>query len=290
MRWLRLLERLRVPAMLFPSIALLVLLFGGGLLVGLGQSFGYFPIIGLTNFTPHYYIDVLRDPDFFQSLWITFRIAFLSTLMSSVLAVAVALVLRRSFRGSRLLTLIFQVPIPIPHLVAAAGIVLLVSQSGLISRTSVALGLTRVPGDFPIMVFDEPGTAIQLTFLWKEVPFIGIVALAVLQGVGPQYEEIAQTLGANRWQRFRYVLLPLMLPGLLSTSIIVFAFVFSSYEIPLLLGVRHPSTLPVLAFRDYQDPDLSLRPQAMAMSVILAVIAVALLVLYRRVTRLVVNA
>ena len=86
------------------------------------------------------------------------------------------------------------------------------------------------------MVFDRAGTAIQLTFLWKEVPFIGIVVLAVLQGIGPQYEEIAQTLGANRWQRFRYVLLPLIMPGVLSTSIIVFAFVFANYEIPLLLG------------------------------------------------------
>ncbi|MEP7293190.1 MAG: ABC transporter permease subunit, partial [Chloroflexota bacterium] len=134
------------------------------------------------------------------------------------------------------------------------------------------------------------GIAIQLTFLWKEVPFVGIVVLAVLQGVGPQYEEIAQTLGANRWQRFRYVLLPLILPGVLSSSIIVFAFVFGSYEIPLLLGVRYPTTLPVLAFQDYQNPDLARRPQAMAMSVILALIAVILLIAYRRLTKYAVNA
>jgi putative spermidine/putrescine transport system permease protein len=139
------------------------------------------------------------------------------------------------------------------------------------------------------MVFDPAGIAIQLTFLWKEVPFIGIVVLAVLQSVGPQYEEIAQTLGANRWQRFRYVLLPLILPGVLSSSIIVFAFVFGSYEIPLLLGVRYPTTLPVLAFQDYQNPDLALRPQSMAMSVILAIIAVMLLIAYRRLTRYAVN-
>jgi putative spermidine/putrescine transport system permease protein len=276
--------------LLFPSVALLIILFGGGLLVGIGQSFGYFPFIGLTDFTLDYYVDVLTDPDFFQSLWITFRIAFMSTLLSCILAVAFALVLREHFRGSRLLTFLFQVPIPIPHLVAATGIVLLVSQSGLLSRATVALGLTKIPRDFPVMVFDEPGVAIQLTFLWKEIPFIAIVVLAVLQSIGPQYEEIARTLGANRWQRFRYVLLPLILPGILSTSIIVFAFVFASYEIPLLLGVRYPTTLPALAFQNYQDPDLALRPQAMAVSVILAVIAIVLLVVYRRLTRYAVNA
>ncbi len=289
MNRLRLIEKLRVPLMLFPALFIIVVLFGGGMLFGLGQSFGYFPFIGLTDFTFDYYFDILSDNNFFESLWLTFRIAFVSTLASSILAVAFALVLRNTFRGSRFLTFIYQIPIPIPHLVVATGIVLLVSQSGLLSRTSVALGITQFPREFPALVFDKPGVAIQLTFLWKEVPFIGIVVLAVLKSVGPQYEEIAQTLGANRWQRFRYVLFPLILPGILSTSIIVFAFVFASYEIPLLLGVRHPTTLPVMAFRSYQDPDLALRPQAMAVSIILALVAIVLLVAYKRLAKYAVN-
>lgn len=249
------------------------------------QSFGYFPVIGLTDFTLDYYADILTDSNFFESLWVTFRIAFISTFLSCVLAVAFALILREKFRGSRLMTFLFQVSIPIPHLVAAAGIVLLVSQSGLLSRVSVALGITHLPRDFPPLVYDRAGIAIILTYLWKEVPFIGIVVLAVLQGVGPQYEELAQTLGANRWQRFRFVLLPLILPGLLSTSIIVFAFIFANYEIPFLLGVKHPQTLPVMAFENYKDPDLALRPQAMAVSVVLAVIAILLLVAYKRLAK-----
>jgi len=286
---LKLIEKLRAPIMLLPAVGILVILFGGGLVVGFGQSLGYFPFIGLNDFTFQYYGDILTDSGFFQSLWLTFRIAFLSTFLSSVLAVAFALVLRQTFRGSRFLTFIYQIPIPIPHLVAAAGIVLLVSQSGLLSRAAVALDLTQTPGDFPVMVFDRAGIAIILSFIWKETPFIGIVVLAVLQGVGPQYEEIAQTLGANAWQRFRFVLLPLILPGILSTSIIVFAFVFANFEIPLLLGVRHPQTLPVLAFRNYQDPDLALRPQAMAVSIVLTVIAIVLLVAYKRLAKYAVN-
>ncbi|MDQ7036242.1 MAG: ABC transporter permease subunit, partial [Anaerolineae bacterium] len=229
--------------------------------------------------------DILTDRGFFASLWLTFRIALISTFLSSVLAVACALVLRDKFRGSRFMTFVFQIAIPIPHLVAAAGIVLLVGQSGMLSRLMVALGLTQTPGDFPPIVYDRAGIAIILTFLWKEVPFIGIVVLAVLQGIGPQYEEIAQTLGANGWQRFRYVLLPLIMPGLLSTSIIVFAFVFANYEIPFLLGVKYPQTLPVMAFENYKDPDLALRPQAMAVSVVLAVIAIVLLVAYKQLAK-----
>ena len=257
---LRIIEKLRVPLMLLPAFAVLIVLFGGGMVIGVGQSFGYFPIIGLTDFTLQHYIDAVTDRNFLQSLWLTFRIAFWSTFLSCVLAVAFALVLRQTFKGSKFWTFLFQVPLPIPHLVAANGIVLLVTQSGLLARFGVAAGLMERPADFPIMVFDRAGMAIILTFLWKEVPFIGLVVLAILQGVGPQFEEIAQTLGANRWQRFWYVLMPLIMPGILSSSIIVFAFVFASYEIPLLLGVRFPTTLPVLAFQNYQDPDLALHP------------------------------
>lgn len=289
MNRLKLIEKLRVPLMLFPAVAIIVILFGGGMLSGVGQSFGYFPIIGQDDLTFQYYEDILTDDGFLQSLWLTFRIAFVSTFLSCILAVGSALVLRHKFKGSRFMTFLYQVPIPIPHLVIATGVVLLVSQSGLLSRSTVALGITDRPSDFPVMVFDRAGIAILLTFLWKEIPFIGIVVLAVLKSVGPQYEEIAQTLGANSWQRFRFVLFPLILPGVLSTSIIVFAYVFANYEIPLLLGVRHPTTLPVMAFRSYQDVDLAQRPQAMAMSVILAIVVVILLIAYKRLAKYTIN-
>jgi len=278
---LRLMEKLRVPLMLTPSFAVLILLFAGGVVVGMGQSLGYMPVIGLTNFTLQHYVDVLTDRNFLQSLWLTFRIAFISTLLSMILAVAFALILRENFKGSQLATFVYQ----IPHLVAANGIVLMITQSGLIARVFANMGLLEAPAQFPALVFDRAGIAIILTYLWKEVPFIGLVVLAILKSVGPQYEELAQTLGANRWQRFWYVLMPLMMPGLLSTSIIVFAFVFANYEIPLLLGVRFPTTLPVLAYRNYQDPDLALRPEAMAISVVLTVIAIMLLVAYKRLAR-----
>jgi putative spermidine/putrescine transport system permease protein len=278
-------RRLRIPLMLFAALGVVVVLFGGGLLVGLSQSLGYFPVIGLEEWTFEHYADVLTDSTFLSSLWLTFRIAFISTAVSTVLAVGLALVLRQGFAGSGIAKFVFQIPLPVPHLVAASGLVLLLTQSGIFARIGAGLGVIDRPADFPPLVFDRPGVSIILTFLWKEIPFIGLVVLAVLQSVGPQYEEVARTLGANARQRFFHVLLPLIMPGLVSTSIIVFAFTFANYEIPLLLGVRSPTTLPVLAFHSYQDTNLALRPEAMAISVILAIIAILLLVGYRRLAR-----
>lgn len=278
-------EGSRIPLMLGPALGVVVLLFGGGLLVGLGQSLGYFPIIGLREFTFDHYVSVLTDRNFYQSLWLTFRIALVATVISSILAVGFALVLRQTFAGSKVATFMYQIPLPVPYLVAASGVILLFTQSGLIARLGVAAGLMEVPADFPAVVFDRAGIAIIMTFVWKAVPFIGLVVLAILQSVGPEYEEQARTLGANARQRFFWVLLPLIMPGLMSTSIIIFAFTFANYEIPLLLGVRFPSTLPVVAFRQYRDPDLALRPEAMTISIILAVVAVLLLLAYRSLAR-----
>jgi putative spermidine/putrescine transport system permease protein len=270
-------ESLRIWVMLAPALAVIGLLFVGGVIVGFGQSLDYMPIIGLTTPTLRHYVNILADPSFYTALLLTLYIALVSTVLAGALAVAAALVLRRPFTGSRIVTFLFQLPLPVPHLVAAAGIVLLLTQSGLFARLFYQAGLLEQPNQFPALIFDRWQFGTILVYLWKEVPFIGLVVLAVLKGIGQEYEEIAQTLGANRWQRFRYVLLPLILPGLVTTGIIVFAFVFGSFEIPLLLGQRYPNVLPVTAYRAYVDPDLNQRPEAMAIGMVITVIVVLLL-------------
>lgn len=280
---------LRSWLLLTPALAVIALLFVGGIGVGVAQSLHYMPVLGWHTPTFAHYVAVLSSGDFYRSLLLTLYIATTSTVLAAVLAVFVALVLRRVDRGRQLYTFIFQIPLPVPHLVAAAGIVMLVSQSGLFARMLYALGGLEQPSDFPVLVFDRRNVGTILVYLWKEIPFVGLVVLAVLQGVGQSYEEAARTLGANRWQRFRYVLLPLLLPGIVSTSIIVFAFVFGSFEIPLLLGARYPSVLPVMAYRAYTDPDLARRPEAMAIGVIITLIIIGLMALYRAVARRVVR-
>ena len=276
---------LRHWLMLTPALAVIGLLFVGGVVVGLGQSLDYMPILGLTRLTARHYVNILTDPDFYTSLLLTLYIAVTSTVLAMGLAVAAAMVLRHRFAGSRIVTFIFQLPLPVPHLVAAAGMVLLLTQSGLFARLFYYAGVLEWPNQFPVLVFDRWQLATILVYLWKEIPFIGLVVLAVLKGVGQEYEEIAQTLGANRWQRFRYVLLPLLMPGLATTGIIVFAFVFGSFEIPLLLGQRYPNVLPVAAYRTYIDPDLNQRPEAMAMGMIITAIVILLLNLAQRLSQ-----
>jgi len=267
--------------MVAPALVVILVVFGGGLAMGVVQSMGYLPILGMTEITWQHYRELLGDPRFYTALGLTFAIAASSTLLATLLAVGGALALRRSFRGSRVVTLIYQLPLPVPHLVAAAGLVMLLTQSGLVARVLYSVGMVNQPSDFPPLFFDRNSLGIVLVYVWKEAPFMGLVLLAVLKGSALEYEEVAGTLGASPWQRFRHVLLPLMMPGILSTSVIVFAFMFGSFEVPLLLGVRYPEVLPVMAYRLYVDPDLTQRPAAMTIGIVISLIVILLLLVYR---------
>ncbi|MBP6472806.1 MAG: sugar ABC transporter permease [Chloroflexi bacterium] len=271
--------------LLAPALAVIVLLFGGGLALALLQSVGYVPGIGRTEFSLAAYHHVFSDPSFGRSLLLTLWIAGVSTAVSTLLALIAALTLRRAFRGRRIAAFIFQSNLPIPHLVGAIGILFLFSQSGFLARLGHLAGLIQAPADFPALVFDPYALGIILEYVWKSSVFMGIILLAALQSIGEEYEDVARTLGANRWQRFRYVTLPLIRSGILSASILVFAFTFGAFEVPLLLGARYPSALPVLAYRLYTDVDLNARPEAMALSVVIAAIITGLILLYMWLTR-----
>jgi len=266
-------------------MALIGVLFFGGLAVGVMRSFNWMPVIGLTDPNLDAYRAVLTDPDFLRSFLLTFHISFTSTLISAIIAIAAALMLRRTFAGRGAINFLFQLNLTVPHIVGAIGILYLFSQSGFFARMGYHIGLIARPGEFPALVYDPYAIGIILQYVWKEVPFIGVIVLAQMQALGTDYESVARSLGANRWQAFRHVLLPLIMPGVLSASVIVFAFTFGAYEVPLLLGASHPQALPVLAYKTYTDVDLAARPEAMAMAVVIALLSALMIWGYLRLTR-----
>jgi putative spermidine/putrescine transport system permease protein len=270
--------------MLAPALIVILTLFVGGLALGMAQSLGYLPFIDQHRVSLDAYAAMIMNPAFLQSLVLTLCVSVLTTLLTVILAVATALTLRQQFRGKRIITYVYQIPLTIPHLVVAVGILMLVSQSGLAARVAYHLNIIADPSEFPALVYDDWGIGIVLVYLWKQVPFIGLVVLAVLQSVGQDYEELARSLGAGRWQTFWHVLVPLIVPGIVPASIIIFAYVFGSFEVPFLLGKSFPTMLSVLSYRLYVDVDLHARPQAMAISMFIAGFVLLLVLAYRKIT------
>src|SRR5262245_14466051 len=126
-------RRLGVFLMLAPMLALILGLFVGSMVFALGQSLGYMPIIGQHELTLAHYAKVLGSRDFWLSAAMSLHLAFTSTLLSTVLAVISALALRETFWGQRAITFLFQLSLPIPHMITALAILLLTAQSGLVA-------------------------------------------------------------------------------------------------------------------------------------------------------------
>jgi putative spermidine/putrescine transport system permease protein len=271
-------ESVRTWGPLIPALALVVVLFGGAVGLALLRSLGL--LAGGTRAGPSLdaYRRLIADPEFGRSLLLTLHVAVTSTLLAVVLGIGAALLLRRLVRDRRLATTLFQLNLPLPYVVGAVAILALLGQSGLLSRVAAQAGVIEGPASFPALVFDPFAIGIIVQYVWKEVPFIGIVALAILRSTGEDLEEAARTLGASPWQRLRHVILPLLLPGVLSAVVIVFAFTFGTFEVPLLLGRSFPAVLPVLAHQRYTDVDLAARPEAMAISVVITVLVLVVVV------------
>lgn len=276
----RLPERARPWVLLAPALLVISVLFLGALVFGVLQSLNIVNFAGEPDPSIDAYVNIFNDPVFWESLGLSLRIAIVSTALSIVFAVLTALLIFHTERGRRVTTFIYQFNLPIPHIVGGVAMLLLLSQSGFFSRVGFALGLTDAPADFPPMTNDRWAIAIIAEYVWKETVFIGVVVLAALHGGVAEYEALARTLGASRWKRFWHVILPLITPAIVSTSIIVFAFSFGAFEIPFMLGQPFPAALPVLAFRAYTDVDLNSRPEAMAISVIIAGVVAVLVFIY----------
>jgi putative spermidine/putrescine transport system permease protein len=272
--------------LLTPALGLVVVLFGGGLVLGFLQSLGYLPATGIKAITLQHFENILTDPDVLKSLGLTFYISAVSTVVAGALSISAALFLTGLQGPRRLVDFIFELPLAAPHLVIATAAAFLLAPSGMISRILQAAGLIDGASQFPLLINDPWCIGIIVTYVWKEIPFITLMVMAVLKNTGVQLLEAARTLNANRWQCFRYVLLPTIIPSLGAACLIVFAYTFGAFEVPYLLGQTYPMTLPVWAYRNYSDIDLMARPEGIATGLVIAGVIIAAIVLSQALIRM----
>lgn len=265
---------------LAPALTIIMALLGASLFYAIAESVGYINAIGQTEVSFDSFRETLAfNSEFWISLGFSLWISVASTAVSSAIALALAVWLseRRGNTesprsGAEWDTLALNWNLAFPHLVWSVALLLFLSQSGLFARWAASLGLISITADFPVLVRDRFGIGIILSYIGKEIPFLTIIILSVLRSQSVGYDVVAKNLGASRWQRLRYVTIPQVMPALTAGALLVFGFIFSSYEVPALLGVGYPRALPVLALRFFLDPDLRARSEGMVISLIITLI------------------
>lgn len=271
-----------VGGMLFPALLFVGGTFTAGLIISGMQSLDYFPLIGKTELSLDIYRKLFRSAVFYQGLLFSLGVSLVTTIISAVLAMILANWLRHFANRGGWIHFLLQFNLPVPHLVGAIAILMLMGQSGLLARLAYWVELIDQPSQFPVLVNDQNGIGIVLEYVWKEVPFIAVSILSILKSWVVPYEKQLQMLGASAWQRWRMVTFPFMLPPLLASSIIVFAYTFGSFEVPYVLGSVGRPTLSLLAYQAYLNPDLAYRSEAMAINMVITLISMILIVLYMK--------
>jgi putative spermidine/putrescine transport system permease protein len=262
--------------MLFPAVFVIAVIFFGGLYEGLIQSLGYFPAAAQSHFSLSAYTVILHSSDFWLSFGLTLRVALISTILAAVLGLIMSICLfmlskTNSAGWIPFWRRWFQLPFVVPHLAAAYLIVLMFTQSGWLSRLAYHMGLIDDITDFPILVNEPFGIGVILAYTWKEAPFISLILYPVLLRIHDSWHDAARMFGASSLNFVKEIVLPLLIPAWFAASFIVFAFTFSAFEVPYLLGVTYPKMLPVLAYESYAG-DLTERPEAMAIGILLVLI------------------
>jgi sulfate transport system permease protein len=117
------------------------------------------------------------------------------------------------FRGREALSVVVNLPVAIPTVVVGTSLLLLWGPIGLLGRVLDPLGIQ--PMFAP--------TGVLLTHLFVTFPYMLGAVKPVLDELEVTYEEAAYTIGANRWQTFRYIILPALRGGLFSGALLTFA-------------------------------------------------------------------
>ena len=206
------------------------------------------------GFTLHWYSVTLNNSAFMQSLWISFELAIVATCLSLLIGGPAAYALARfEFRGRDLVTSVLLSPLAVPAVVFAIGLLQLLVLAGL-ARSFVGL----VAGHFIITL-----------------PYVVRNMTAAFGLFDPALEQAAQNLRATPTQIVRRVILPIMLPSILSSAVFAFVTSFGNLTVSIFLAGPRLTTLPVQIFA-YVDQSLDPSVAAVSTIVIFVTLAVVL--------------
>ncbi len=176
-------------------------------------------------------------------------------------AAAIAMVRGGVFRGKATSFAMISIPLMVPEIVTAVAMLIFFTSIG------ITLGYS----------------SILIAHIVFCIPFAYLPIAARLQGIEASFEEAAQDLYASRWQAFRYVLLPILAPGVLSGFLLAFIISLDDFIITNFVKGAGMETLPTAIFGAVKQ---GIKPNIMALSTLLLLFSVFIVTLSYKLSRL----
>lgn len=200
----------------------------------------------VTGFKLANYAEVVQDSYFHKIFLRTLWMSLLVTFFCAILGAPEAYILHRMGKPWKSICMLAILgPLLVSVVVRTLGWAILIGSKGIINQTLLAIGII----DAPIKImFTTTGVVIALIHVL--IPFMVLSVWASLQKLDPQVESAGESLGASPFTVMRKIVIPQIMPGILSGSMIVFALTASAFATPSILGGRR---LKVVATTVYDE-------------------------------------
>jgi molybdate transport system permease protein len=239
----------------------------------LGAAFVLLPLVAVLDRVDWAHFGALiTSESAVQALLLSLRTAAMSTGLCVLLGVPMATVLARTdVRGQSVLRSLVLLPLVMPPVVSGLALLYTFGRRGLLGHTLDVLGIQ--------VTFTTTAVVMAQTFV--ALPFLVISLEGALRTAGQRYDVVAATLGARPTTVFRRVTLPLVLPGLLSGTVLAFARCLGEFGATITFAGSLPGTTATMPIEIYlqrvTDPDA-----AIALALVLIVVAVLVIGLARQ--------
>ncbi|WP_232696801.1 ABC transporter permease [Brevibacillus daliensis] len=207
-----------------------------------------------------------------EALWTSIYISVLSVITCGIVGISMAFLLERyDFPGRKILTVLAMVPMALPPLIGVLSFTFLYGESGIIPRALKELFQLQ---QVPFSLKGIWGVIVVHTFTMYTYFFM--TASAAIKGLDPSLEEAAASLGANRLRVWRKIILPMLTPSIVASSLLVFMVSMASYTAPLIFGIDRTMTMQIYLSRTNGSLDM-----AATQSTILSIVSVLFLLFMR---------
>jgi trehalose/maltose transport system permease protein len=269
-------ERRMAYYMVLPSLLIIVVVAFFPVLYGIVLSltdstvtaFGSF--VGLENYT-----EMFQDPDFRVSLFNTVVFTVVSVALEFIIGLGIALAVNRAFRGRGLVRAAILVPWAFPTVISAVMWRLMFQPGiGIFQYLGETIGLISRP------VLSDPTLLLIAAILidvWKTTPFMALLLLAGLQVIPGEVYEAARVDGANVWQRFFRITLPLLKGAILVAVLFRTLDAYRVYDLFWAFGARELQSLSTYVYEGVRISQLQFGPgNAAAVFIFLTAFLIAL--------------
>jgi putative spermidine/putrescine transport system permease protein len=246
--------------------------------------FEIYPIINMAyrslfdlngNFTFENYINAFTKPQFQMAIRNSLLFAAAASLVGGIGGTFVAaLAVRLPARWRNLLLSLYALPMTLSGLVVAFAFIVLLGRNGVLNLlVRRAFGL---PPTVYFNLYDWPG--IVMVYAFFQIPLMTLSMAAVFENLDPNLIEAARNLGARPWQVWRYVVIPVLLPGFLAGMSIQFAGMMGAFGTVLALVGMAKNLLSLQIYSHASESTYNL-PQAGALAMVLITITGVALIL-----------